>query len=299
MMKNVLHEKLFDLLKYWPKQIALMFLVLFIIIGCSHKQEGMYLEYDTSFIADGSFVNINRDNTWFGTIVEKNNVSGKLKKYYYKGEIKKSNELIVTGGDTYREIPRVGFMDKGSILGEIVNNKIHSGELTLKKLTKVEMENVKNMKNMERAKRKEELKKEQARKKEEQERRAKELYPFVDLGLPSGTLWKNENEEGYYSYWEAVKKYGNMLPTKEQYQEILDVCKCSDHTLYTGPNGNSIELAPCGYMYPPYVGSEVHYGWASLWSSSRATPDDYAWGFDGCLERESCRMRFQVRLVKK
>ncbi len=33
---------------------------------------------------------------------------------------------------------------------------------------------------------------------------------FVDLGLPSGLLWAEKQEEGYYTHEEAVKKYGSF-----------------------------------------------------------------------------------------
>ena len=39
---------------------------------------------------------------------------------------------------------------------------------------------------------------------------------YVDLGLPSGTLWKTERDVGLYTYAEAVSKFGKQLPTSEQ-----------------------------------------------------------------------------------
>ncbi len=43
---------------------------------------------------------------------------------------------------------------------------------------------------------------------------------YVDLGLPSGTKWKSVNEagdeNGFYTYDEAIKAFGNKLPTKKQ-----------------------------------------------------------------------------------
>ena len=36
---------------------------------------------------------------------------------------------------------------------------------------------------------------------------------YIDLGLPSGTLWADCNEEGFYYFDEAVEKYGYRLPT--------------------------------------------------------------------------------------
>lgn len=39
---------------------------------------------------------------------------------------------------------------------------------------------------------------------------------YIDLGLPSGTLWKKTAEQGYYTYEEALSKFQDHLPTKEQ-----------------------------------------------------------------------------------
>ena len=45
---------------------------------------------------------------------------------------------------------------------------------------------------------------------------------YVDLGLPSGTLWKGKNEGGWYTYEEAISMFGNLLPTKEQFEELIN-----------------------------------------------------------------------------
>ena len=53
---------------------------------------------------------------------------------------------------------------------------------------------------------------------------------YVDLGLPSGTLWRNSNEGGdyaRYTYDEAISRFGNKLPTKQQLEEL----KASVHGL--------------------------------------------------------------------
>ena len=66
---------------------------------------------------------------------------------------------------------------------------------------------------------------------------------YVDLGLPSGTLWRVENESGEYEYDAAVKTFGNFLPSKEQWEEMKNYCKVkrvNGHFKVTGPNGNTI-----------------------------------------------------------
>ena len=48
---------------------------------------------------------------------------------------------------------------------------------------------------------------------------------YVDLGLPSGTLWKSKNENGFfYNHSSAVLDYGDNLPSKEQFKELADNC---------------------------------------------------------------------------
>jgi len=109
---------------------------------------------------------------------------------------------------------------------------------------------------------------------------------YVDLGLPSGTKWKATNETNpndtcdFYTYDEAMEKFGSALPTKEQLEELKENCQWTwDDTKkgykVVGPNGNSIFLPVAGYrdcdgdVYG--VGSDGRY-----WSS---TPygSGYAW----------------------
>ena len=75
---------------------------------------------------------------------------------------------------------------------------------------------------------------------------------LVDLGLPSGTLWKNANEGGdnaRYTYDEAVSRFSNKLPTKQQLEELKNKCTwrwTGDGYDVMGPNGNSIFLPAAG-----------------------------------------------------
>ena len=96
--------------------------------------------------------------------------------------------------------------------------------------------------------------------KEQQESSYIELtsQEYVDLGLPSGTLWATENETkqgedvSYYTYGEAVAIFGNKLPTREQFEELRTQCtfamRGSDYCI-TGPNGNFINLPMEGSRY--------------------------------------------------
>ena len=74
---------------------------------------------------------------------------------------------------------------------------------------------------------------------------------YVDLGLPSGTLWKSKNEKGmYYTYDEAVSQFGDKLPTREQFAELQAFCTWTWNGkgyVVKGDNGNSIVLQAAGY----------------------------------------------------
>jgi len=69
---------------------------------------------------------------------------------------------------------------------------------------------------------------------------------YVDLGLPSGTLWKAENEAGgFYTYDQAMAKFGNALPTTEQLEELRLTCRWTwtgNGYQVEGPNGETIML---------------------------------------------------------
>ncbi len=102
---------------------------------------------------------------------------------------------------------------------------------------------------------------------------------YVDLGLPSGTLWKDINEDGgLYTHEQAMSKYGfNSLPSIEQLIELRDSCHWvrtdSGYIVY-GPNNNYICMPLTGYWHCVYwkdrSGGKDYYG--SIWSS-----DQYYW----------------------
>lgn len=119
---------------------------------------------------------------------------------------------------------------------------------------------------------------------------------YVDLGLPSGTLWAKEDifeireDDGhrlYYveSYDNAIKKFGDRLPSKEQWEELFNECDweyfnndtiLTYHTGYniTGKNGNQIVLEIGGRFNVPLgcicqTGVEGFY-----WSKDRKDEDN-------------------------
>lgn len=108
----------------------------------------------------------------------------------------------------------------------------------------------------------------------------KDKSQYVDLGLPSGTLWKDKNEEGgFYTYDQAIAKFGSNLPTKEQLEELKSSCRWTwtgSGYRVEGRNGQSVVLPAAGFRL--FSGSVCGVGsHGSYWSSTPETWDD-AWG---------------------
>ena len=130
----------------------------------------------------------------------------------------------------------------------------------------------------------------------EAERQA-ELLKYVDLGLPSGTCWRNSNEGGdnaRYTYNEAVSRFGNKLPTKQQLEELKNKCTWTwigSGYKVIGPNGNSIYLPAAGLRYCDGDVSIVgKYG--EYWSSTPYYSDD-AWFLE--IDSGEVNIKFTVR----
>lgn len=74
---------------------------------------------------------------------------------------------------------------------------------------------------------------------------------YVDLGLPSGILWKTQNEGAYYPYFEAKQEFGTQLPSINQWKELQEYCSKSwigNGWQFYGPNGSSLFLPAEGYL---------------------------------------------------
>ena len=100
---------------------------------------------------------------------------------------------------------------------------------------------------------------------------------YVDLGLTSGTKWKALNEVNeadtvydFFTYDEAMDRFGSSLPTKEQWEELKSECQrtwTESGYKFTGPNGNYIILPALGYRTcDGSVHSVGSYG--NYWSST-------------------------------
>lgn len=212
---------------------------------------------------------------------------------YMTKESKQGIVLLVSDGDDYETV-------------QAKEQKAEEERLKAEQERKAAEEQKAEEERQARIKAAQERKAAEERAKQERERLAVlKAQGLVDLGLPSGTLWKDKNEDGgFYTYEEALSKFGDKLPTKEQLEELNSKCQWTwtgSGYKVTGPNGNSISLPAAGYRNcngrVVNVGSDGHY-----WSS---TPrgSDYAWrlGFGsggvGMNLTDRCNGR-SVRLVQ-
>ena len=131
---------------------------------------------------------------------------------------------------------------------------------------------------------------------------------YVDLGLPSGTLWKSTVEDGLFTHEQAMNQFGDQLPTKEQWTELKDSCQWIwNRTGYTviGMNGDSIFFPAAGYRTcekeTKCVGSYGGY-WSSSFFNKGTTSiwnlffekDKVSGDFSGsCLGRSVCLIKSQ------
>lgn len=106
---------------------------------------------------------------------------------------------------------------------------------------------------------------------------------YVDMGLPSGTLWASENEKGYFNFDEAVEKFGNNLPARWQFCELVENSDCyfdTDENAFvfeSNFNGNMVKFSTLGYRI--FDGNEFigvdQYG--DYWSRTPHTNGEDAW----------------------
>lgn len=105
---------------------------------------------------------------------------------------------------------------------------------------------------------------------------------YVDLGLSSGTKWKTVNQKGYYTYDDAIEKFGDKLPSKAQWEELERECefrwvdgKSAKTTgcKVIGPNGNSIFLPAEGGHDCNFTMDKVGTG-GCYWSSTPLDSDN-------------------------
>lgn len=129
---------------------------------------------------------------------------------------------------------------------------------------------------------------------------------YVDLGLPSKTCWKSQNEsEGYFTYSEAKSFYGKHLPTPAQVRELISLCewRWTGHGyLVRGRNGNTIYLPAMGAKYSDHsrakIGNRGHYWTSDQRWDLRFFPSNW---YELSVHTDTSKKktdRFSVRLVK-
>lgn len=156
-----------------------------------------------------------------------------------------------------------------------------SGRVLL--VTDKEKADILRQRNAERQKREAAIEAQRRQQREEEEKRKQEellqqkvdslsqLTGFIDLGLPSGTLWSAQYEPCKYSFNMAMMLYGDAIPSKKQCKELINSCTWTavknkegrtEGYIVTGKNGNSIYID------------------RSFWSSTTDERKiEYAWAF--------------------
>jgi uncharacterized protein (TIGR02145 family) len=141
---------------------------------------------------------------------------------------------------------------------------------------------------------------------------------YVDLGLPSGTLWAKFNYGAmpnnltgkYYTFEEALKqnellKGGYQVPEKEHFEELLNECTWKD--VYDakgdfygywiiGPNGNGIFLPITGYYNGTSLGHiDSGYYWSTRYYDSS---DAYGLYFNSSGKSVYSGYRYYARPIR-
>ncbi len=136
---------------------------------------------------------------------------------------------------------------------------------------------------------------------------------YVDLGLPSGTLWSNDYEKtnngiSYIPYL-AAKAFN--LPSEEQWKELNDNCRWEyelNNGVYKficiGPNGNSISFYNKG-MYTSdghFNNASIAYFWFSDDSDSLEKSASYLYygnQINLLSQKQFMGYKLPIRLIKR
>ena len=135
---------------------------------------------------------------------------------------------------------------------------------------------------------------------------------YVDLGLPSGNLWKTTNEKGFYFYDEMWETFSSeQMPNQDDFLELFHNTKAVWNGCgikYTGTNGNTLFLPAAGYERSIYVdGNAYEKRLEGVDSIGCYMTDDPAGLASWCLNFTSDTAYFEVntyagqsiRLIKK
>lgn len=114
---------------------------------------------------------------------------------------------------------------------------------------------------------------------------------YVDLGLPSGTKWKNVNEHnpqdqsgfGFYTFQEAYSAFGNSIPTKAQCEELINKCTwkwTGNGCKVVGTNGNFITFPANGFRDSKDGGVWYNTLRGCYWTTTRSPSPENYWTMD-------------------
>lgn len=124
------------------------------------------------------------------------------------------------------------------------------------------------------------------------------MIEWVDLGLPSGTLWAKTDIASKMIFYSARKQFGMNLPSKRMASELKEYCQINwdDHThslRLTGPNGNTIDFhvleSDKVYWLNSYEEQDTNFG-----NCFHIGPDKHFW-----INDKDSKSLVNVRLVKK
>lgn len=113
---------------------------------------------------------------------------------------------------------------------------------------------------------------------------------YIDLGLPSGNLWAAENIEDYCDFNNAVTRYGDNIPTREDFEELFQNCekKWDDERkglVLVANNGAKLFLPALGYQYISSIyGLQIH---GYYWTSTPSTTNFAYFAYFHSHQRES------------
>lgn len=121
---------------------------------------------------------------------------------------------------------------------------------------------------------------------------------WVDLGLPSGTLWAKDDVGGRTSFMAARRSFGAYMPSRTNAYELSEYCTKEwnekEHTLVlTGPNGNSISFH-CKESNKSYWLDAFEHGDPEFGQCFHIGPDKHFW-----INDKEAYSAIYVRLVRR
>lgn len=135
---------------------------------------------------------------------------------------------------------------------------------------------------------------------------------FVDLGLPSGTLWSADYEKGSdgYKYMPYEKACNYSIPNLEQMKELLNICKLNfkrdssknvEEVQFIGPNGNLLCFTRTGYIEIEKIESKDYIG--CFWIKENIEKLDkyvgrFSWNKEMYITTEYPGYKLPIRLVR-